>query len=316
MPRKTTAKAKKPAAPRKPKAIKAPKASKLKVQARATPADKGLKVQPINVRIGEFRVSGEPMRRPVNAHFDIQALSDDVTVIDVYDVIGDWALNARTFREALRAVKTSTIQLRINSPGGSVFDAVAMYNDLIAHPARVEVQIVGLAASAASILAMAGNSIEIADNAFIMIHNSWSYVVGDRREMASAARTLERVDNAMRKTYAARSGLAVEEIGDMMDAETWLDAGDAVAMGFADTTTDTTADAQAAFDLSVYVKVPDVLKGSSTKAKAKPVAPQVAPSPDFAAVSAALARLEATLKGTLNATSEAPGTNPPIPVAA
>lgn len=309
MPRKTqkpVSRKPKTPAPRKARAIKVqPPPAKLKVQARAD----GLRVEPIRVRIGDVAARAEPMARPTGAHHGVQALDGGVTTIDVYDVIGGWGMDARMFRDMLKQIDTPVIRLRINSPGGSVFDAVAMYNDLLAHPARVEVQIVGLAASAASLLAMAGNRIEIADNAFFMIHNSWVALAGDRNELAKTAKVLERIDTAMRRTYALRTELSGDEIGEMMDAETWMDAGDAVAMGFADaamSTADEEAAAQArAFDLSVYVNAPDVLKGSGKTATVKTAsaAPAVADAlPDLSAITAALSRLEATMKGsTLNA---------------
>lgn len=274
---------------------------------------------PIRTRAAAAGQHVAKMARPVGAHFEVYALAGDadVTTIDIYDVIGEWGVNARTFREALNNVRTGTIQLRINSPGGSVFDAVAMYNDLVAHPARVEVQITGLAASAASLLAMAGDTIEIADNAFFMIHNTWTVVAGDRREMASAARTLERFDASFAKTYARRTGIEVDELHEMMDAETWLDAGDAVDLGFADSTVDAVEDVKGKYDLSAYVNAPSALMGSGNTAPqpSSEDTPVEAPAPDLSSIEAALARLMTTMKGSTNAQQNA-GTHSASSVAA
>lgn len=303
----------------KPKPISPPKGKRRDVQARVATSAENSRPAPIRVRTGELKASkGELMHRPDGAHFDVYALAgEDVTTIDVYDVIGDGGLSARMFREALNAVRTSTIVLRINSPGGSVFDAVAMYNDLVAHPARIEVQIVGLAASAASLLAMAGDSIEIADNAFIMIHNTWTVVAGDTREMASAARTLERFDAAFARTYSSRAGISTAEAAELMNAETWLDAGDAVDMGFADRTTDTTEEVNGCFDLSSYVNAPSALRGSGNKAPRPAANKQIeAAAPDLSPIAAALARLEANMRGAQNAHQFQPAADRASPVAA
>ena len=107
--------------------------------------------------------------------------------------------------------------VNINSPGGDFFEGVAIYNLLREHQGRVTVQVMGLAASAASVIAMAGDQILMGDGSFLMIHNAWAVAIGNRHDMADAAKLLEPFDTAMAKVYAARSGVTEAEAARMMD---------------------------------------------------------------------------------------------------
>ena len=120
-----------------------------------------------------------------------------VSEIDLYDEIGMFGVTAKDFRERLKATNGGDILLRINSPGGDVFDGIAIYNDLLAHPGSVTVHITGVAASAASIIAMAGRKIVMSENAFQMIHNAWGIAIGDRHTHADAAALLGKIDSAL-----------------------------------------------------------------------------------------------------------------------
>lgn len=183
----------------------------------------------------------------------------NVTEIDLYDEVGFYGVNAKSFRSALK--DAGDVKLRINSPGGDVFDGIAIYNDLLAHDGNVTVEIVGLAASIASIIAMAGDTIAIADNAMMMIHNAWTIAVGNKEAFTAAAETLGKIDSALALTYASRKGTpGVRAIKQMMDAETWMNGKEAVASGFA-TELLKPADktAQAKFDLTVFNAVPSEL---------------------------------------------------------
>jgi ATP-dependent Clp endopeptidase proteolytic subunit ClpP len=178
----------------------------------------------------------------------------------LYDQIGAsfWGdgISAKAFQKELTALgKVSTINLRINSPGGDVFDGLAIYNQLKSHPARVVVDIDGLAASIASIIAMAGDEIRMASNAMMMIHNPHGMAVGDATEMQRVAALLGQVKGSLTGTYAARTGKDVDDLGAMMTAETWLSADDAVAMRFADNITEMQRLA-AHFDFSKFRNVP------------------------------------------------------------
>lgn len=200
--------------------------------------------------------------------FEIAAKTD-VAEIDLYDEIGFWGVTAADFKGALNSITAKSITLRINSPGGDVFDGIAMFNDLVDHPADVEVEISGLAASAASIVAMAGDKITIAPNAFMMIHNAWALAVGDANDMTEMADILGKIDGSLAATYAARTGQSVKEMSALMDAETWLTADDAVEGGFADGTSAADAGAPAAsFDLTPFQHPPRALCDAAPAAPA------------------------------------------------
>jgi ATP-dependent Clp protease protease subunit len=183
--------------------------------------------------------------------------AEDTTTITLYDEIGFFGVTAKMFNRMLAEVKTPKGVLKINSPGGDVFDGIAMHNDLAAHPADWTVQVTGLAASAASIVAMAGDRIEIAENAFLMIHNAWTITLGDKHELGEVADLLAQIDGALADTYVARTGKKRDEIEKMMDAETWLGGKEAVAQGFADATFGAgKEEAKAFFDLSAFKNAP------------------------------------------------------------
>lgn len=194
--------------------------------------------------------------RAVGRKFDVRD-ADDVTEVELYDEIGFWGVTAKDFRSQIAG--KGRIRLRINSPGGDVFDGITIFNDLLDHPAPVDVEIVGIAASAASIIAMAGDTVTIADNAFLMIHNAWTIGLGDRHEMLSVSETLEQIDSAIADTYVARTGSDRQRVVQMMDDETWMKGKAAVDAGFADEVAGT-ADVKAAFDVSGFRNSPSELK--------------------------------------------------------
>lgn len=198
--------------------------------------------------------------------FDVQA-KDDVTDIALYDEIGFWGVTAAQFKRQLDAITTPNIRLKVNSPGGDVFDGIAMHNDLDTHAAHVTVQVTGVAASAASIVAMAGDKIEMPANAFMMIHNAWGFAMGDHTVMDDMSELLRQIDGALAATYAARTGHAVTAIANLMTAETWMDGETAVEEGFADAVigdgAGEGADSQARFDLSTFRNAPKELASRS-----------------------------------------------------
>ena len=158
----------------------------------------------------------------------------------VYGPIGaDWfgdGVTAKQFAADLKGLPSSvgTIRLRINSDGGVVTEARAMYNLLVEHKAKVIAHVDGIAASAASFLAMAASEIEIAEGGFIMIHNARMYAGGDAAELRRAADVLETVNQTLIETYIARTGNTDRQVRKWMDAETWFDGKQAVANRFAD----------------------------------------------------------------------------------
>lgn len=175
-------------------------------------------------------------------NFRIRAAGKKTAEIYLYDVIGqDWwgGITAKDFAEALKSAgDIDTIKLRVNSPGGDVFDGFAIYNQLARHSARVEVDVDGEAASIASIIIMAADEIRVADNAMIMIHDPWSFAVGSADALRDKAVLLDQVKGSLLRTYAARTGQTEDTLSEWMSAETWFDAAQAKQNGFADTVTE------------------------------------------------------------------------------
>lgn len=192
---------------------------------------------------------------------EFKALDGDVAEISLYDEIGYWGVMAADFRRVLDGIRSDQIVLNLNSPGGDVFDGIGIYNDLIAHPANVTVRITGIAASIASIIAMAGDRVEIADNGFMMIHDAWSLTVGNKQDLRAMADTLEQIDGALADTYAKHAGMTADEAAALMTAETWYTGQEAVDAGLADGLIGGAA-VNALFDFSVYAKTPAPLKRS------------------------------------------------------
>lgn len=164
---------------------------------------------------------------------------EEAGVINVYDVIGEdpWSgggFTARRMAGALRSIGQKDVVVRVNSPGGNVFEGFAIYNELRAHKAKVTIEVTGLAASAASLIAMAGDDVVMGRGTFLMIHNSWGMVIGNRNDLRQSADVMAQIDAAQIEIYAAKSGAKPADIEAMMDAETFLSAQDAVARGFAD----------------------------------------------------------------------------------
>lgn len=169
----------------------------------------------------------------------VRALAKNRAEIMIYDPIGgDWygnGVTAQRFVDDLAALgDVKDITVRINSPGGEVFDGFAIYNALKNHPAQVHVQIDGLAASIASVIAMAGDLVTMGTGAMIMIHDPWSIALGDADDFRGAAEMLDQIKVGIIDAYAVRTGIDRDELSTMMDKETWLTVDEAIEKGFAD----------------------------------------------------------------------------------
>lgn len=176
----------------------------------------------------------------------VQARANGSAEILIYEPIGQdffgSGLTARRFIADLeRLGDVKDILVRINSPGGEVFDGFAIYNALKNHPAQVHIQIDGLAASIASIIAMAGDLITMGDGAMMMIHNPWTIAIGDSDDMRKTADMLDKVSEGLLDAYESRTGMSRDEIKTMLASETWFTAAEAIANGFADERTDSEA---------------------------------------------------------------------------
>lgn len=177
----------------------------------------------------------------------------------IYDEIGAYGVSAKGFLAELGALPDGVpIDLRLNSPGGSVFDAVAIYNALTRHAGTITVWIDGIAASAASYIAMAGDEIIMPENAFLMIHDPSGIVMGTAADMRDMAGTLEKIAASMTRGYALRSGRPESEIAALMASETWFDASDALDLGLATRMAEPVRIA-ASFDIARFRNAPPVL---------------------------------------------------------
>lgn len=173
------------------------------------------------------------------AEMPLAADSDNDTTITMFDVIGEdfWTgggVTAKRVSAALRQIGDRDVTVKINSPGGDMFEGVAIYNLLRGHKAKVTVEVLGWAASAASIIAMAGDEIRMGLGTFMMVHNAWGIVIGNRHDMRDAADLFDGFDSAIVDIYEARTGLERAELEKLMDAETFMGPSEAVKNGFAD----------------------------------------------------------------------------------
>lgn len=174
-----------------------------------------------------------------NPEVKAAAGQSDNNVVSILEPIGIdyWTgegVTAKRVAGALRAIGEKDVVVAINSPGGDYFEGLAIYNLLRDHPAKVTVKIVGIAASAASVIAMAGDEVQIARAGFLMIHNTWVIAAGDRNGLRDVADWLQPFDETAVDIYAARTGIEHKAIATMLDRETWIGGKDAVEQNFAD----------------------------------------------------------------------------------
>ncbi|MCI4661443.1 MAG: Clp protease ClpP [Neomegalonema sp.] len=172
----------------------------------------------------------------------IRASESDDRTISFFDVIGSdgWGGGIRPDRISaqLRELGDGPVTVLINSPGGSFFDGVAIYNMLARHKGAVTVEVVGIAASAASVIAMAGDEVIMSPASFLMIHNAWCICVGNRHALQASIKDLEQFDGVMRDLYAGVSGQSAQRIETWMDDETFFGPEAAIEAGLADSKRD------------------------------------------------------------------------------
>lgn len=172
--------------------------------------------------------------------WNFKALDESTGELTLYGEISDvtWRgdeVTPKQFKEDLDALGgIDTLNVYINSPGGDVFAGQTIYSILKRHKAQVIVCIDGLAASIASLIAMAGDKVIMPENAMMMIHSPWTLAVGNANEFRKLADDLDKIRDSMITAYQSKSGLTQEEIAEIMDAETWLSAEDCIEKGFAD----------------------------------------------------------------------------------
>lgn len=189
--------------------------------------------------------------------YDVQNKKGEADVY-IYDEIGTWGVAPSDFIREINALKVGTLNLHINSPGGQAFDGIAIYNALKQHPATVNVTVDGLAASVASVIAMAGDRVVMAESATMMIHEPWIAIRGDPAKLLRTAEWMDKLGVGIADIYAGRAGGESPEWRTRMKVETWYQARDAVDAGLADELTQIAQPPPAAraFNLLTEFKAP------------------------------------------------------------
>lgn len=239
--------------------------------------------------------------------FKVKAKADDAAAdaaldVSIYDEIGMWGVSAKDFIAQIQASDAPAINLSINSPGGDVFAGLAIFNALRMSGKTVNVTVMGIAASAASLIAMAGDKIIMPANAFMMIHNPWSFAVGNADEMRETADVLDKIGASLASVYVSRTGQSAEKIAEMLAADTYLTAEQSKELGFADEITESFA-AKASFDLD---NLPEHVRAVFASA-AEPAAEE---TPDAVAAAEAEAAAEAQAAADAAAAAQVAAANP------
>ena len=188
----------------------------------------------IRERINDYFVRMDDKRR-----YEILNAADDEATIYLYDIIGedmfgDGGVSAKAFVQDLAGITAGTIHLRINSPGGDVFDARSMQTALNQHPSKVIAHIDGLAASAATYVMLGADEIEAVEGALFMIHDAWTFAIGNKTDLRKTADTLEKIDEGIANDYVAKTGQSEEQVRLWMAEETDFTAKEALDSGFID----------------------------------------------------------------------------------
>lgn len=207
--------------------------------------------------------------------YAVNRLNNDETEVMIYDAIGSFGITAGAFVNEIKGIKSSTLRVKLNTPGGEVFDATAIYNALKSHPSRVVVDIDGVAASAGSFIALAGDHVRIADNAYMMIHEARGGVLGPAEDMERYAGELRDIDDNIAAMYEKKTGKPRKHWRDLMSVETWFTASEAKEAGLVDEVYEATKKVKArATSFKVYnqAKIPDSIRElwGITKTKTAP----------------------------------------------
>ncbi len=190
----------------------------------------------------------------------------------LYGAIGSYfdEIDGKRTVEQINAM-TGDITVRVNSPGGDVFDGIAIMNALKAHSekkGKVTVIVEALAASIASVIAVgAADELIMSEGSYLMIHNPWTLAIGDADEFEHTAGVLRQLAGTLAEIYSRKTGKTKEEIQVLMDAETWIDSAEALELGFADKSEGEDSGLNSAFDLSVFKNVPEDLRIAAKGAK-------------------------------------------------
>jgi len=192
--------------------------------------------------------------------YSVKNIADDEAEVFISDYIG-WPFNdAGEFVRMMAGLNQSKIVIRINSPGGDVWDGFQIANSIKSHPSKPITRIESLAASAASFIAVSGHEKQAYKNAMIMIHEPMSGVWGNQYEMVEVADILKKITGNMVDMYADNTNVGKRDLRDMLKAETWMTAKEAKENGFIDTIIEAGKPVNASFDLSMFANCPDEFK--------------------------------------------------------
>lgn len=192
--------------------------------------------------------------------FEIRGADSDTPEIFLYDAIGDWyGIGAEQVVKAFRDLAGRDVALRIDSPGGDVFEARAIATAISQHKGKVTAHIDGLAASAATYIATAADEVVIAQGAFFMVHNAWTLALGNADDLDETSGLLRKVDDSIVADYMRKTGKDDQQVRDWMKAETWFTAEEAIQHGFADRLADSKRTASNHWNLSAYMNAPAAL---------------------------------------------------------
>lgn len=205
--------------------------------------------------------------------------------VQIYDLIDPWwGVSAKSFADAIKGAGASPLTVRLNSPGGDVFEGRAIASLIRAHQGPTVAIVDGLAASAASTIAVAAKSLTMAKGSFLMVHRSWAWAMDNAEGLRTLAGLLEKIDGSIAGDYVAKSGASRAQAEAWMEAETWFTADEAVAAKLADAVGETEAQLKP-FNLKAFDNPPAALL-----ARLAPPADPAPPEPDLAALRAHAAR--------------------------
>jgi len=186
--------------------------------------------------------------------YNINSKASKVVDVYIFDEIGMGGVNAQGFIEEIKSFKDSPMNLHINCVGGDVFDGMAIFNIIKKRTAKTTVYIEGIAASMGSVIALAADSVVMAENSLFMIHNAWGGAMGEAKEMKKTAKLLDKISGEIADIYVKKTKLPYDKVKEMMDEETWLNADEAYELGFIDSISDAIKVA-AKYDVSKFKNI-------------------------------------------------------------
>ena len=210
----------------------------------------------MRARYERFQKTRQAFDPGASAWYRINAEDQDVTDVYIYDAIGFFGVEAEEFVQDFDKIETSKITLRINSPGGDIFDGMAIYNSVKRHPATVTTEIDGVAASMASIIALAGDTVNMSDFGLFMMHEPWSMVMGSAEDMRTEADLLDKVNDQGVAIYTQAGNWDESAVRAAMSLETWFTAKEALDAGFIHSISESTTAPSELFDLSIFDNAP------------------------------------------------------------